>query len=234
MYGSLLLCGYSRSFWHRMDNKRKKESELDNRKKSICCFLRPWSLPMLPFPEQEQSLTNLLILGYGTCTPESKYEKLNYVGDGMYGTVYRARNMETGEIVALKQVKLLNEEEVYPIAGVLISSRDFLWPRFVNSVYWSSASIPILSACRTLLWATLETSMCVLSFFIHKGVYGARVLRSWSVRVAQSLKERIQHFRNQMPNEAAIGRNELPPLQFHYPQRYQDIQLAVCFPSVVL
>ena len=146
MYGSLLLCGHSRSFWHRMDNKRKKEAELDNRKKSICCFLRPWSLPMLSFPEQEQSLTNLLILGYGTCTPESKYEKLNYVGDGMYGTVYRARNMETGEIVALKQVKLLNEEEVYPIAGVLISSRDSLWPRFVNSVYWSSASIPILSA----------------------------------------------------------------------------------------
>jgi serine/threonine protein kinase len=33
------------------------------------------------------------------------YERLNYISSGTYGDVFRARDIRTGEIVALKQVK---------------------------------------------------------------------------------------------------------------------------------
>ncbi|KAK8810553.1 hypothetical protein WA158_007128 [Blastocystis sp. Blastoise] len=53
------------------------------------------------------------------CTPKSNYQLLNYVGDGTYGAVYKAKKRETGEIVALKRVKLLKEEDIgFPITSI--------------------------------------------------------------------------------------------------------------------
>lgn len=54
-----------------------------------------------------------------------KYEKLEKIGEGMsflyliyflgtYGKVYKARNRETHEIVALKRVRLENDDEGIP------------------------------------------------------------------------------------------------------------------------
>jgi len=43
------------------------------------------------------------------CEPVEKYEKLNRVGEGTYGVVYRARDKKTGEIVALKRIRLRPE-----------------------------------------------------------------------------------------------------------------------------
>ena len=40
-----------------------------------------------------------------------KYEKLEKIGEGTYGTVFKAKNRETGVIVALKQVRLDNDDE---------------------------------------------------------------------------------------------------------------------------
>ena len=36
---------------------------------------------------------------------EKKYETLNIVGDGTFGQVYKAKNIETGELVAVKKMK---------------------------------------------------------------------------------------------------------------------------------
>ncbi|KER30102.1 hypothetical protein T265_03369 [Opisthorchis viverrini] len=43
-----------------------------------------------------------------------KYEKLEKIGEGTYGKVYKARNRDTHEIVALKRVRLENDDEGIP------------------------------------------------------------------------------------------------------------------------
>jgi serine/threonine protein kinase len=52
-------------------------------------------------------------IGVGRCDNVSKYEKLNRVGEGTYGVVYRAREKETGVIVALKKVVFHDAKEGY-------------------------------------------------------------------------------------------------------------------------
>ena len=43
-----------------------------------------------------------------------KYEKIEKIGEGTYGYVYRAKDTSTNEIVALKKIKLENEDEGVP------------------------------------------------------------------------------------------------------------------------
>ena len=43
-----------------------------------------------------------------------KYEKIEKIGEGTYGYVYKARDTTTGEICALKKIKLENEDEGVP------------------------------------------------------------------------------------------------------------------------
>lgn len=50
-------------------------------------------------------------IGYGRCRSVNEFEKLNRVGEGTYGIVYRARDTKTGEIVALKKVRMDEKSE---------------------------------------------------------------------------------------------------------------------------
>ena len=38
------------------------------------------------------------------------------VGEGTYGVVYKARDRQSGSVVALKQVKILNSREGFPVS----------------------------------------------------------------------------------------------------------------------
>jgi len=49
-----------------------------------------------------------------SCVLTQTYTRLAKLGEGTYGTVYRAQHNETGEIVALKKVKLHDEDEGIP------------------------------------------------------------------------------------------------------------------------
>lgn len=40
-----------------------------------------------------------------------RYQKIEKVGEGTYGLVYKAKNRETGEVVALKRIRLNSEDE---------------------------------------------------------------------------------------------------------------------------
>jgi cell division cycle 2-like len=46
------------------------------------------------------------------------YEMLNPIEEGSYGMVYRGRDTETGEIVALKKLKLEREKNGFPITSL--------------------------------------------------------------------------------------------------------------------
>ncbi|KAJ3339683.1 hypothetical protein HDU93_007909 [Gonapodya sp. JEL0774] len=47
-----------------------------------------------------------------------KYQKIEKLGEGTYGIVYKAQNWETQEIVALKRIRLDNEEEGVPCTAI--------------------------------------------------------------------------------------------------------------------
>ncbi len=45
---------------------------------------------------------------------KERYDKLEKVGEGTYGVVYKAKDNQTKEVVALKKIRLDNEEEGMP------------------------------------------------------------------------------------------------------------------------
>ena len=49
---------------------------------------------------------------------ETMYERLAKIGQGTYGEVYRAREKKTGQIVALKKIKMANEEDGFPVTAI--------------------------------------------------------------------------------------------------------------------
>ncbi|PIA15766.1 Cdc2l1 protein [Coemansia reversa NRRL 1564] len=76
------------------------------------------------------------------------YEKLNKIEEGTYGIVYRAKDISTGEIVALKHLKLDQERNGFPITSLreihtlllakhpnIINVREIVVGKSLNSIY---------------------------------------------------------------------------------------------------
>ncbi|KAJ2907569.1 Cyclin-dependent kinase G-2, partial [Coemansia aciculifera] len=77
------------------------------------------------------------------------YERLNRINEGTYGIVYRARDRQTGDIVALKHLKLYEERKGFPITALreihtlllvaghpnIINVREIAVGRSLNSIY---------------------------------------------------------------------------------------------------
>jgi len=87
---------------------------------------RPLPRPSREFPLEPPEIR--------PCRSVEIYEKLNHIEEGSYGIVYRARDTQTNEIVALKQLKLEKEKNGFPITGLreistLMSARH---PNIVN------------------------------------------------------------------------------------------------------
>ncbi|KAF9954492.1 kinase subunit of RNA polymerase II carboxy-terminal domain kinase I [Mortierella alpina] len=49
---------------------------------------------------------------------EDLYERVGQVGEGTYGKVYKARNKQTGEYVALKRIRMETEKDGFPITAM--------------------------------------------------------------------------------------------------------------------
>ncbi|OVA15389.1 Protein kinase domain [Macleaya cordata] len=52
------------------------------------------------------------------CRSVHEFERLNRIDEGTYGVVFRARDKRTGEIVALKKVKMEKEREGFPLTSL--------------------------------------------------------------------------------------------------------------------
>ena len=72
---------------------------------------RPANQPspkLLRFPTRE----------WGPCRHVENFEKLNHIEEGSYGWVSRAREVATGEVVALKKLKMDNLNDGFPVTGL--------------------------------------------------------------------------------------------------------------------
>ena len=52
------------------------------------------------------------------CRSIESFEHLNKIDEGAYGVVYRARDKTSGEVVAIKKLKLEKEKEGFPITAL--------------------------------------------------------------------------------------------------------------------
>ncbi|WVZ75022.1 hypothetical protein U9M48_023126 [Paspalum notatum var. saurae] len=52
------------------------------------------------------------------CRSVDEFERLNTINEGTYGVVFRVRDKKTGEIVALKKVKMDKEEDGFPLTSL--------------------------------------------------------------------------------------------------------------------
>ncbi len=46
------------------------------------------------------------------------FEKIEKIGEGTYGVVYKGRNKVTGEVVAMKKIRLESEDEGIPSTAI--------------------------------------------------------------------------------------------------------------------
>jgi len=82
------------------------------------------------------------------CRSVDCYEKLNRIEEGAYGVVYRARDKETGEVVALKKIKMDKEREGFPLTSLrevkiltnlshenIVDVREIVVGSNLNSIY---------------------------------------------------------------------------------------------------
>ncbi|KAJ4972447.1 hypothetical protein NE237_005621 [Protea cynaroides] len=72
----------------------------------------PRKTPEPPIPQQRN--INML----QGCRSVDEFERLNKIDEGTYGVVYRAKDKKTGEIVALKKVKMEKEREGFPLTAL--------------------------------------------------------------------------------------------------------------------
>uniref|UniRef100_A0A1D5R3I4 Cyclin dependent kinase 10 n=1 Tax=Macaca mulatta TaxID=9544 RepID=A0A1D5R3I4_MACMU len=84
----------------------------------------------------------------GRCRSVKEFEKLNRIGEGTYGIVYRARDTQTDEIVALKKVRMDKEKDgqVHRAAGAPgppVSAQELHHPQVGDGLPESEAQIPL-------------------------------------------------------------------------------------------
>ena len=87
--------------------------------------------------EQQQKRSELLrfpMREWGPCRHVDNFERLNHIEEGSYGWVSRAKDITSGEVVALKKLKMENSPDGFPVTG-LREIQTLLEARHQNVVY---------------------------------------------------------------------------------------------------
>ncbi|KKK23061.1 hypothetical protein AOCH_005451 [Aspergillus ochraceoroseus] len=82
----------------------------------------------------KSSLLQFPVLEWGPCRHVDNFERLNHIEEGSYGWVSRAKDITTGEVVALKKLKMDNSPDGFPVTG-LREIQTLLEARHTNIVY---------------------------------------------------------------------------------------------------
>lgn len=94
----------------------------------------PDHVVLCPNTHEQQKLSQHEILG--ACRSVSDYEKLNRVGEGTYGIVYRAKDLNSEEVVALKKIRMEREKEGLPVCSVreigILMKLKHRWERYLD------------------------------------------------------------------------------------------------------
>jgi len=71
-----------------------------------------------------------------TSPPLAKYQKLEKVGEGTYGVVYKAKDKSNGRLIALKKIRLEHEDEGVPSTAIREISllKELSHPNVVNLI----------------------------------------------------------------------------------------------------
>jgi cell division cycle 2-like protein len=82
----------------------------------------------------KSSLLQFPVLEWEPCRHVDNFERLNHIEEGSYGWVSRAKEITTGEVVALKKLKLDNSPDGFPVTG-LREIQTLLEARHQNVVF---------------------------------------------------------------------------------------------------
>ncbi|KAE8230538.1 hypothetical protein CF326_g4459 [Tilletia indica] len=101
-------------------SKAGSVTELDSEASSRTGQSRNRALPDIPRKTVARSLAPLRSAhpAIGGCRSVHCFERLNQIEEGSYGVVFRAKDKETGEIVALKKLKMDKEKNGFPITSL--------------------------------------------------------------------------------------------------------------------
>ena len=98
------------------------------------------------------------------------YQKLEKIGEGTYGVVYKAKHRDTGTIIALKKIRLEQEDEGVPSTAIREISllKELQHPNIVRCAVHSIASLSAALSdvcarpgCKT--WCTARTGCTLCS-----------------------------------------------------------------------
>ena len=84
--------------------------------------------------ETRSTLLSFPAQGWGPCRHVDNFERLNHIEEGSYGWVTRSKDITTGEVVALKKLKMENSPDGFPVTG-LREIETLLEARHPNVVY---------------------------------------------------------------------------------------------------
>ncbi|KAL4427156.1 hypothetical protein ABPG77_001160 [Micractinium sp. CCAP 211/92] len=112
------------------------------------------------------------------CRSVDNYVQLNRISEGTYGVVYRARDGETGEICALKRVKLEKERDGFPLTSI----------REIN-ILLSLNHPHIVNVSEVVVGTSLDAVFMVMEYCDHdlKAVMEERMTQPFSIAEVKTL-----------------------------------------------